>query len=247
MEAWADDRDPDAQEDLQAEFGRWSTEVGALGAVPPGKLKAYYPRALDRTLDLVASTLVLIICFLPFVLAAPSFIREKEAHTLEILLSAPGIDAPALVTGKSLFVVVVALAELLLLVVLAQSLYGIHVKPGFLTVPLLFLPAILSTALLGLAVSALAVTQAQVGLASALYFLAITLLTGFLVPLDEASGLVRGLSQLFPLTLVRPAFRSWTLGAEPQGLPEALAGLWIQCGVYGAFCLAAVRQALRRI
>lgn len=238
---------PAEPEGLAAETERWATELGALGSFTPRQMMAYYPRALDRTIDLASGTLVLIICFLPFVLAAPSFIREKEAHTLEVMLAAPGIDGRTILAGKCLFVLVVTFVELLLLVVVAESVYSIQVKSGFPAILLLFLPAILATAFLGLTVSALARAQAQIGQASALFFLAITLLTGFFVPLEEASLLIRGLSQLFPLTIVLPVFKAWTVGAQPSGYALALGTAWVQCLVYSVLALAAVRLAIRRV
>ena len=146
-----------------------------------------------------------------------------------------------------LFALVVTLVELLLLLVVAEAVYSIQLKAGFPSMLLLFLPAILATAFLGLTVSALARAQAQVGLASALFFLAIILLTGFFAPLEEASGLVRALSQLFPLTLLLPVFKAWTVGAQPSDYAWAVSGLWVQCVVYGSLSIAAVRLAIRRV
>ena len=248
IEEWSGERDPEAAEDLADETERWATELGALGSFTPRQMLAYYPRVLDRTIDLAGGTLVIIICFLPFVLAAPSLIREKEAHTFEVMLSAPGIDGTTVFTGKCLFVLIVTLVELLLLIVVAESVYSIQVKPGFVIMLGLFLPAVLVSAFLGLAVSSLVRAQAQVGMASALYFLAITLFTGFFVPLDESSVVVRALSQLFPSTFVMPVFKAWTVGADPlRAYFPALGGLWLQCGVYGAASIAIFRYAMRRI
>jgi len=248
IEAWAGQEEPDQDEALAEETRRWAAELGALGSFTPRQLLTYYPRALDRTTDFAAGTLVLIVCFLPFVLAAPALIREQEAHTLEVLLAAPGISWRTVLVGKCLFVVVVTLAELMLLMVVIQSVYGIQIKPGVLSMVGLFLPAVLATALLGLAVSALARAQAQVGMASALYFLAITLLTGFLLPLEESSVLIRGLSQLFPLTAVLPVFKSWAVGANPEpSYGTAMGLLLIQCLAYSALAFGSLRWAMKRM
>jgi hypothetical protein len=85
-------------------------------------------------------------------------------------------------------------------------------------------------------------------MASALYFLAITLLTGFLLPLEEASIVIRGLSQLFPLTPVLPVFKAWAVGADPGIEYWSAMGLLVtQCVVYGALTFGAMRLAMRRI
>ena len=250
IEGWARERrrNPDDPELLSEQTARWATELGALGSFTPRQLLAYYPTALDRTTDFAAGTLVLIVCFLPFVLAAPSFVRELESHTLEVLLAAPGIGGRAVLLGKWLFVAVVCMVELLLLMVVIQSVYGIQIKPGFVAMLGLFLPAVLATALMGLSFSILARAQAQVGMASALYFLAITLLTGFLLPLEEASILIRSLSQLFPLTPVLPVFKAWAVGADPGGDYLGALGLLVtQCVGYGALALGALRYSIKRI
>lgn len=249
IEDWyEEERDPDEPELLAEQTERWGNTLGALGSFTPRQLLAYYPTALDRTTDFAAGTLVLIVCFLPFVLAAPTFIREQEAHTLEVLLAAPGIGGRAVLLGKWLFVVAVCMAELLLLMVVIQSVYGIQIKPGFVGMVVLFLPAVVATAAQGLTFSILARAQSQVGMAAALYFLSITLLTGFLLPLEEASWIIRALSQLFPLTAVLPVFKSWAVGADPSGGYLGAMGLLVtQCVVYGAVTYSAMQYAMRRI
>jgi ABC-type multidrug transport system permease subunit len=208
----------------------------------------YYPQAAEHSLDLLPRTIALISCFLPFVLAAPSLIREKEAHTLEILLAAPRIKPGVLFVGKCFFPIVVGLFEFLLMLVLAQPFYHVDVKSGLLQIALFLLPALLSSTLLGLAVSAVANSQPQSMMSSAIYFLALTLLTGFLYPLSQGSALIQGLSKLFPLTFVSPVLNAWMFGAHfSPFLLEAVMWLSFQCVFYGILALLAFLYALRHI
>jgi ABC-type multidrug transport system permease subunit len=110
------------------------------------------------------------------------------------------------------------------------------------------LPALVSAALLGLAVSAVVKSQSQAIIISAVYFLAMTLLSGFLYPLEEASLAIRAMSKLFPLTFVHPNLKGWIVGLEAPGLISAdWAALWLQCLIFGALLVLAIRHALRNL
>lgn len=220
----------------------------AIGTVRPGLLASYFPRASDPGTDLMVSTMALILCFLPFVLASPGWIREKQAHTLEILLAAPGVGPGSLVAGKCLYATFVTLFEFLLMIVLMQSVYGLHVKTGVLWVGLFLLPALLGSALLGLAVSATVKSHAQSTIASAVYFFGMSLLSGFFYPVEQASPIVQTFSTAFPLTFVRPFLKAWLIGAVSAGVGSHDVGiLWLQCGMIATATVAAVWRALRRI
>jgi len=244
--AQGDFGDPGTEFDAEIELLK--AEIFALSAAASDRLVAYFPRAADRATDVVVRTAALILCFLPFVLAAPSLIREREAHTLEPLLAAPGIGPGAVMAGKALYALVVSLFNWLLMLVLVQSFYSLDVKSGLLQTTLFLLPALLSSALLGLAVSALARSQSQVIIAAALYFLGMTLFSGFLYPIEEASGTIQALSSLFSLTFVHPILTAWMLGAGAAALvsPET-AALWAQVLVMGLGAVLAVRRSLRHI
>ena len=219
-----------------------------VAAVPPRSLFVYYPLVEDRSYWLLPMTIALIVCFLPFALAVSTLIREKEAHTLEILLAAPGIRPSTLFAGKCLLPVAVTLFDLLVMLLVVQTVYRVHLKPGVLELAMFVLPAALAATLLGLLVSAAATSQSQALLASAIYFLALTLITGFLLPIGEGSELIRRLSRLLPLTFVLPALRAWMFGAHPlPSFMQGLAWLLMQCAVCGVLAALAFRQALRRI
>lgn len=223
-------------------------EFVAIGTVRPSRLTSYFPLAADPGTDLMAGTMALILCFLPFVLGSPGWIREKQAHTLEVLLAAPTVGPASLVVGKCLYAVLVTLFEFLLMVVLMQSVYGVQVKTGMPWIVLFLLPALLGSALLGLAVSAMVKSHAQSTIAAAVYFFGMSLLSGFFYPVEQASPIVQTLSTAFPLTFVRPLLKAWLVGAVSVGVSARDLGLlWLQCAVIALVAAAAVRGALRRI
>lgn len=236
------------EEGPSVEAGQLAREAVALDTLPLSRLLAYYPRAADHTLELVGRTAALILCFLPFVLTAPSLIRERRAHTLEVLLVAPGMSPAALVAGKSLFALTVTIIDFLLMLLVADWVYAIHVKAGAFLLLAYLVPALLAASLLGIVVSSLARTQTQTLIVSGLYFLGMTLLSGFLYPLENASALVRYLSNLFPLTFVRPALHEWWLGAgSPEFLSVSTGTLWVLCLLFGLAAVFATDRGRRRI
>ena len=223
-------------------------EFVAMGTVRPGRLRSYFPLASDPGTDLMIGTTALILCFLPFVLTAPGWIREKQAHTLEILLAAPSLGPTALVAGKCLYAVIVSLFDFLLMIVLMQSVYGLQIKAGVVWVVLFLLPALLGSALLGLAVSATVKSHAQSTIAAAVYFFGMSLLSGFFYRVEQASPIVQALSTAFPLTFVRPFLKAWSVGGVTFGVDAGGAGvLWLQCAVIAVIAAAAVRRAMHRV
>ena len=236
------------RQDAEGEPATLSTSLGLLGAVPLRAAFVAYPQSAERSLALLPGTFCLIVCFLPFVVAAPSLLREREAHTLEILLAAPGIRGGAVFAGKCLAAVGVGLASAVVMLVVLQSAYHVYVKSGALAFFLFLLLPLLSSALLGLAVSALAHTQTQTVMAAAVYFFCLLLLSGFLYPADESSAAIRTISYLFGLTHLLPPAHAWMFGAGiTRGLGSASLVLAVQCAAYAAVAWTAWRRLLSRI
>jgi hypothetical protein len=214
-----------------------STSLVGFSVFPPVTFSAYYPRALNRRLALLPMTIALVISFVPFVLAVSSLIREKEAHTLEILLSAPEIDGRALFVAKTLLPVALTLFNVLTMVVLVDVLFGLHAKGAAGRTLLMLVPAVTSASLLGVAASTFVTSQTQAVMTSALYFFALTLLTGFITPLAEASLIVRVMSRLLPLSYALPLLNNWFFGADLAATASLAWSLAAQLVLYG--CIAA--------
>ena len=224
-----------------------SASLVGLGVFPPATLFGYQPGALDRGQALFPMTIALMVCFLPFVIAAPGLVREKDNYTLEVLLSAPSINGASLFFGKSLLPVVLTLFNLLLMLGVVDIAFGLHVKSGIVLTLLLMLPALVSSALLGLVVSTVATSQTQAVMASAVYFFCLTLLTGFVTPLAEASPLVLAMSRFLPLSFVLPILEGWFFGAEAARSTVSVAYLLLQLAMFGAIAAFAFRRFMRSL
>jgi ABC-type multidrug transport system permease subunit len=222
-------------------------KVGPLGGpLPLRPALLYYPQSADTSLALLPSTFSLIVCFLSFTVAAPSLIRERELHTLEILLGAPGIRGHTVLVGKTLLPVGVSLLASLVMLVVVQAVYGLYVKADVVLFLLFMVLPILSSTLLGLLVSALARSQVQTVMASAIYFFCLLLLSGFLYPTEAGTPAIQTVTRSLGLTYLLDPASAWFFGAEPfrnlSWLP-----LVIQCLVYAALAGLAWRKQLRRM
>jgi ABC-type multidrug transport system permease subunit len=220
--------------------------MSALGAVPLQPALLYYRQTWDRSLAQLPMTFSLIVCFLAFIIAAPSLIRERELHTLEILLGAPGIRGITVLIGKILLPVIVSLFAAVIMLVLVQVVYGLYVKADMAGFLLFMALPILSSTLLGLLVSALARSQVQTVMASAIYFFCLLLLGGFLYPAEASSSAIQVITRFVGLTFLVDPANAWFFGAEPfRALP--LVPLAIQCVVYAALAAIAWQHKLRGI
>ncbi len=219
-----------------------------LGTFSLRSVFSFYPQAADPSISLIPMTIAFIICFLPFVVSAPSLIREKEAHTLEVLMTAPRIGPASLFFGKCILPLTISVFQFLLMLLVSQFVFHVHVKIDPFPIILVLLLALLSSTLLGLAISSLANSQSQTMAASASYFFGLTLLTGFYYPIDEGSNLIRALSKLFPLTFLRPSLEAWMFGA--QSIPNFAGSVqWLsfQCALFGILAGLSYCWTLRRI
>jgi len=221
-------------------------KLSALGALPLRPALLYYPQSMDKSLALLPMTYSLIVCFLAFILAAPSLIRERELHTLEVLLGAPGINGRTVLVGKTLLPIGVSLFAGIVMLVVVQAVYGLYVKADVVLFLLFMVLPILSSTLLGLLVSALARSQVQTVMASAIYFFCLLLLSGFLFPTEAGANAVQLVTRLFGLTYLLDPANAWFFGADPFR-DMHLMPLLIQCLVYAALAGFTWRSQLRKI
>lgn len=232
--------------DVGEELDSLVENLAAAGLVT--RLRHYYPAIYNRGDELLPKTIALLLCFLPFVLTAPSLIRERQARTLEALLAAPPITPRALFWGRCGAAVSVTYFHFLAMLVLAQLMYGVLIKSGLPGVVLLITPAILSSTFLGIVVSTLARSQSQSFIWAAVYFLTLALFSDVLYPINESSWIIRGLSTFSPLTFIHGWLNAWMLGA---GLGRNFVGLLLivtaQALFFGGLAWWSFRRFLRRV
>jgi ABC-type multidrug transport system permease subunit len=229
------------------ETGNGLAELALAPDAPPRLLRHLHPQVTDPQLALLPMTIALISCFLPFMLAAPSIVRESERGTLDVLFSLPTVGARSVLVGKAIAPVCVTVVSTFLLLLVAEWTYGLQIKPGISQFGGILIAAALGSTLIGLAVSSLAKTGASALLASTYYFFALILFGGFFFPVEEAAWPVRAVSMLLPLTHLKPEVEAWMFGAPMGSASWNNAGrLVAQCAVYAALAWATFLHFRRR-
>lgn len=187
---------------------------------------------------LVPLVISLTVVFVPFLLAAGTLVREREIGTLFVIASAPRVSWYHVFLGKSILPVFCGFVTLLLLAIAARTLYGFGMKPGFGGAFGIQAAAIVAATFQGMAVSTFVRSQLHAHLVSAAYLVALIMLTGFSLALDEAAPIVQWISRVFPLTFSMESFAAWmTFGSDANAF---LDDLWRLLGLSAvSVCVAA--------
>ncbi len=221
----------------------FARELSAIRIIPAQSLHPYYPRARDRSAAFLPMTIALVLCFFPFIIAAPSLVREKESHTIEVLLTAPGMTHNWLFAAKCYLPILVAAFDAVLMLICAEFFYQYYFKSGF---PLLVLYMLLATSaatFLGLAISAVVRSTIQATAASALYFVCLLLFSGFFVDLDQSASAVRLIANCLPLATLDQIIKAWMFGSQLPG-PTSLSArlLFGQTSIFGIIAWVSYRR-----
>ena len=200
-------------------------------------LVVFYPPTSVRDLSIVPPLIGLITVFLPFFLGSGTYVREREAGTLEILLLASGARWGWFFVGKILMPVLMGLTAFMLMLVSSRTLFGYGVKSGLPGISSLMLIGLITSACLGLAVSTRVRSQQHAYVVSAIYLLSLILLTGFFYPLDQSTWAVQAVSWLFPLTHLIHPLEAWISRGTSTSV-FLMNAVWLVCQ-----CIAAVAIA----
>jgi ribosome-dependent ATPase len=189
---------------------------------------------------LVAIILQLVLVFL----TSFSIVKERELGTLEQLFVTP-VSRSGLLFGKLTPYAVMAFGELLLVLVLMTTLFGVPIH-GSLALLLALSSLFIVTALsLGLFISTVARTQLQAMQLSFLVMLPSVLLSGFMFPRQEMPLPLYLFGFLLPVTYFIEILRGVILrAAYAADLLPAIAGLAACCVAIMALSLARFRKQL---
>lgn len=193
---------------------------------------------------LVPGFISLIGVFVPFFLASTAIVREREADTLPGLVVVANRRWPVLAAGKLMLPLLAGMLAVLALLVTAQFAFGFGIKPGLAQALLVQAIAALVSALLGLSVSSLLESSQEAYAVSAVYLVALILLTGMIQPLEQSANAVVAAAYLFPLTVAAPSLENWMIaGASAVMQPHA----WLVLGLQSVAALALCTIALQRL
>jgi ABC-2 type transport system permease protein len=148
---------------------------------------------------LIPGLVAILLTFSGTLLAAFAIVREKERGTLEQLMVTPASPI-AVVLGKLLPYLVLAFAQLLLVLALMTTVFRVPIHGNlflFLGLSILYLFALLS---LGLLVSSWSSTQMEAIQRTQMFLLPSIMLSGYIFPLSSLPLPLRVVAQLLPAT-----------------------------------------------
>lgn len=213
-----------------------------LGTFPVDPLFEYFPQAADPRVNALPMILAGIVVLFPFLLMLA---RGREGDS-PFRISG-WRDAVIFALGRSIMASGLTLVSFMLMLISAESLYGVLIKAGVFRMMLFLLPALMASAFLGLGLSRFARSPLAVASIGMTYLLLVILLGGGTVALAEQPLLTQQLGRLLPLTFVQPALSGWIFGARfDVRTLQPLVWLILQSVLYGAFAiLALLRPNLR--
>ncbi|NUB04047.1 ribosome-associated ATPase/putative transporter RbbA [Azospirillum melinis] len=171
-----------------------------------------------RSLDaMVPATIGLLLVFIPAILAALGVVREKELGSITNLYVTP-VTRLEFLLGKQLPYIGLAAFNLLLMVAMAVTLFGVPVKGSLLGLLLGGLVYVVATTALGLLISVFTATQTAAVFGTAIVtMLPATQFSGMLQPVATLEGGAWLFGTLFPTT----HFLKLSVGAFTKGLALA--------------------------
>ncbi|HEY0834601.1 MAG TPA: ABC transporter permease, partial [Azospirillum sp.] len=191
-------------------------EAGTALPPPAATVEARYRyNQAFRSLDaMVPATIGLLLVFIPAILAALGVVREKELGSITNLYVTP-VTRLEFLLGKQIPYVALASFNLVLMVLMAVTLFGVPIKGSVAGLLLGGFVYVCATTALGLLISTFTRTQtaAIFGTAIATTMPAVQF-SGMLQPVSTLDGPARVIGALFPTT----HFLKVSLGAFTKGL-----------------------------
>nr|WP_304502344.1 ABC transporter permease [Azospirillum sp. 412522] len=204
-----------------------ATASGIILPAAPATLEMRYRyNQAFRSLDaMVPSTIGLLLVFIPAILAALGVVREKELGSITNLYVTP-VTRLEFLLGKQLPYIALAAFNLLLMVAMAVTLFGVPVKGSLTGLLLGGLVYVVATTALGLLISVFTATQTAAVFGTAIVtMLPATQFSGMLQPVATLEGGAWLFGTLFPTThFLKVSVGAFTKGlALPELLPFILA------------------------
>jgi len=148
---------------------------------------------------LIPGLVAILLTFSGTLLSSFAIVRERERGTLEQLMVTPATPV-AVVLGKLLPYLLLAFIQLLLILVLMTTVFGVPIHgsiPLLLGLATIYLFALLS---LGLLVSSRAKTQMEAVQLAQMLLLPSIMLSGYIFPLSSLPTVLRYVAQILPAT-----------------------------------------------
>jgi ribosome-dependent ATPase len=221
------------------------TTSNSSAARPPARLEIRYKynQDFDSVYAQVPSTISMLLALFPAILMAVAIVREKELGSITNLYVTP-ISRLEFLVGKQLPYVGLAMANFVLMFLMAIFVFQVPLKGSFLALLLGTIIYVATTTAYGMLISTFAATQIVAMFATAiLTVLPATQFAGQQVPVNSLSPVAQIMGRAFPMTYFRPI----AVGTFTKGLDLAdLAGNLAQLSVFVPVLLLLSLMLLRK-
>lgn len=192
--------------------------VSTTAVRPPAladiEVRFKYNQDFDSIYAMVPSTMAMMLALFPAILMALAIVREKELGSITNLYVTPVTRLEFLI-GKQLPYIAVALANFVVLFLMALFLFKVPLKGSLPTLLAGVLIYVTTTTAYGMLISAFCSTQIAALFGTAiLTILPATQFAGMLTPVSSLSGFARVLGSIFPMSYFLPI----SVGTFTKGL-----------------------------
>jgi ribosome-dependent ATPase len=185
-------------------------------ARPPAtvEIRFKYNQDFKSIYAMVPSSISLMLALFPAILMALSIVREKELGSITNLYVTP-VRRTEFLIGKQIPYIGVAMANFLLMLIMALTVFHVPLKGSFFALLVGALAYVSATTAYGMVISAFARTQIAALFGTAiLTVLPATQFAGMMTPVSSLSGFAQIIARAFPMTYFLPI----SVGAFTKGL-----------------------------
>jgi len=203
------------------------------------RVRTLYNPSLRTAYFLVPGVMAMLLCIVTVILTSMSLSRERELGTFEALVAAP-LKNWEIILGKILPFMVLALADVPLILTVSMLLFGLPMRGPFWALVLAAVIFICATVAIGMMISTFARNQQQAMLGGFLFLFPALLLSGIIFPIENMPPALIGIAYLDPLMYFIRLLRNIMLkGGEPSVI-------WPHVGALTLMAVAAMTVSYRR-
>ena len=237
---------------LQAMHQQYLTDPAVKTTVPQPRsparveLRFKYNQDFESVYAMVPTSLSMLLALFPAILMALAIVREKELGSIINLYVTP-VTRIEFLLGKQLPYIGVAMANFLLMFLMALFIFQVPLKGSFLVLLVGVLVYVTATTAYGMVISAFASTQIAALFGTAIMtFLPASQFSGMMVPVSSLSGTAQIMGRAFPMTYFIPiSTGTFTKGLSFADLAANVAELAIFIPVLTLISLLLLRKQQR--
>ncbi|HEY2550297.1 MAG TPA: ABC transporter permease [Streptosporangiaceae bacterium] len=209
------------------------------GTTPAPKVQILYNPRLTTSWVMVPGLAGLILVFIGTLITSLGVVRERQSGTLEQLAVMP-LRARDVIAGKIAPYLMVAAADLVLVVLIGMGVFGVPFAGNVAVFALGAALFLLVTLGMGVLVSTVSQNQGQAIQLAFMILLPQVLLSGLIFPISAMAAGVRWISYVLPLTYFIDISRGVMLKAAP------LSALWQPLGLLALLAVVVLGAAIAR-